>query len=68
MENRKIYEDITQRTNGDIYIGVVGPVRTGKSTLLSALWRHWYCPGLKTSTVGTGHGMSCPKAVPDGLS
>lgn len=34
MENRKIYEDITQRTNGDIYIGVVGPVRTGKSTFI----------------------------------
>ena len=34
METRKIYEDITQRTNGDIYIGVVGPVRTGKSTFI----------------------------------
>lgn len=30
----KIYEDIAQRTNGDIYIGVVGPVRTGKSTFI----------------------------------
>ena len=28
-----IYADIARRTNGDIYIGVVGPVRTGKSTL-----------------------------------
>jgi len=34
VENRKIYEDITLRTNGDIYIGVVGPVRTGKSTFI----------------------------------
>ncbi len=32
MEN--IYKDIAQRTGGDIYIGVVGPVRTGKSTLI----------------------------------
>ena len=32
MEN--IYKDIAQRTDGDIYIGVVGPVRTGKSTLI----------------------------------
>ncbi|MBQ9940942.1 MAG: stage IV sporulation protein A [Clostridia bacterium] len=32
MEN--IYQDIAQRTGGDIYIGVVGPVRTGKSTLI----------------------------------
>ena len=34
MEERNIYEDISQRTNGDIYIGVVGPVRTGKSTFI----------------------------------
>lgn len=29
-----IYQEIAERTNGDIYIGVVGPVRTGKSTLI----------------------------------
>lgn len=29
-----IYEDIAKRTQGDIYIGVVGPVRTGKSTFI----------------------------------
>ena len=29
-----IYQDIAARTNGDIYIGVVGPVRTGKSTFI----------------------------------
>lgn len=34
MEERNIYQDISQRTNGDIYIGVVGPVRTGKSTFI----------------------------------
>ena len=34
MENYSIYEDIASRTNGDIYIGVVGPVRTGKSTFI----------------------------------
>jgi len=34
VDNRKIYEDIAQRTDGDIYIGVVGPVRTGKSTFI----------------------------------
>ncbi len=32
MDN--IYKDIAQRTQGDIYIGVVGPVRTGKSTFI----------------------------------
>ncbi len=30
-----VYKDIAQRTKGDIYIGVVGPVRTGKSTFIS---------------------------------
>ena len=34
MDERKIYSDISKRTNGDIYIGVVGPVRTGKSTFI----------------------------------
>lgn len=34
MEERNIYQDIAQRTGGDIYIGVVGPVRTGKSTFI----------------------------------
>ena len=29
-----IYQDIAERTGGDIYIGVVGPVRTGKSTFI----------------------------------
>ncbi len=34
MSNFDIYKDIAERTKGDIYIGVVGPVRTGKSTFI----------------------------------
>ncbi len=34
MIDTSIYRDISVRTGGDIYIGVVGPVRTGKSTLI----------------------------------
>lgn len=34
MANTSIYRDIAARTGGDIYIGVVGPVRTGKSTFI----------------------------------
>ena len=34
MENYNIYEDIATRTQGALYIGVVGPVRTGKSTFI----------------------------------
>ncbi len=34
MQDNSIYRDIAKRTGGDIYIGVVGPVRTGKSTFI----------------------------------
>ncbi len=34
MEKFDLYRDIASRTGGDIYIGVVGPVRTGKSTFI----------------------------------
>ena len=34
MENLNLYQDIKARTDGDVYIGVVGPVRTGKSTFI----------------------------------
>jgi stage IV sporulation protein A len=34
MEQFDIYKDIAERTGGDIYLGIVGPVRTGKSTFI----------------------------------
>lgn len=34
MDKINIYQEIAERTNGDIYLGVVGPVRTGKSTFI----------------------------------
>ena len=34
MNTYQLYNDIKERTNGEIYIGVVGPVRTGKSTFI----------------------------------
>ena len=42
MEN--IYQDIAARTGGSIYIGVVGPVRTGKSTLIKRLMETMVIP------------------------
>ncbi len=33
-----LYKDIQGRTNGEIYIGVVGPVRTGKSTFIKKVY------------------------------
>ena len=41
-----IYQDIAQRTGGDIYIGVVGPVRTGKSTLIKRIMEELVIPGI----------------------
>ena len=35
MEKFDIYKDIAKRTGGDVYVGVVGPVRTGKSTFIT---------------------------------
>ena len=44
MEN--IYEGIAARTGGDIYIGVVGPVRTGKSTFIKRFMDQLVIPGI----------------------
>ncbi len=46
MENFDIYQDIATRTNGDIYIGVVGAVRTGKSTFISNFVKKLILPNI----------------------
>jgi len=47
LEQRKIYEDIALRTEGDIYIGVVGPVRTGKSTFIKRFMETLVIPNIE---------------------
>ncbi len=47
MLERSIYQDIAERTGGDIYIGVVGPVRTGKSTLIKKFMEHLILPNIE---------------------
>ena len=47
MDNYTIYQDIANRTNGDIYIGVVGPVRTGKSTFIKNFMELAVIPNIK---------------------
>ncbi len=49
MENYSVYEDIACRTNGDIYIGVVGPVRTGKSTFIKRFMEKLVIPSAEPS-------------------
>lgn len=46
MDSRSIYQDIAQRTDGDIYIGVVGPVRTGKSTFIKRFMESLVIPNI----------------------
>ena len=46
MEVFDIYEDIATRTAGDIYVGVVGPVRSGKSTLVKKLTEKLILPNI----------------------
>ncbi|MFV0441205.1 MAG: stage IV sporulation protein A, partial [Lachnospirales bacterium] len=46
MNNFDIYRDIAERTKGDIYIGVVGPVRTGKSTFIKKFMEEMVIPNI----------------------
>ena len=47
MEQFNLYQDIAERTDGDIYIGVVGPVRTGKSTFIAKFMELMVLPNIE---------------------
>jgi len=47
LDNMNIYESIGKRTGGDIYIGVVGPVRAGKSTFIKRFMDIMVLPNVK---------------------
>ena len=51
METGSLYRDIASRTGGDIYIGVVGPVRTGKSTFIKKFMELMILPGLQNQAM-----------------
>ena len=46
MTEHSIYKDIAERTGGDIYLGVVGPVRTGKSTFIKRFMEALVLPNI----------------------
>ncbi|MBP2656624.1 MAG: stage sporulation protein [Firmicutes bacterium] len=46
MEKFDLFRDIAERTGGDIYIGVVGPVRTGKSTFIKRFMETMVLPNI----------------------
>ena len=47
MANTSIYHDIAERTGGNIYLGVVGPVRTGKSTFVKRFMELMVLPNIQ---------------------
>ena len=51
MDSFNVYSDIQARTGGDIYIGVVGPVRTGKSTFIKRFMEQMVLPGMEDEHV-----------------
>ena len=78
MTNTSIYQSIATRTAGDIYIGVVGPVRTGKSTFIKRFMETQVIPNIenvyrreraKDELPQSGSGCTImtaePKFVPD---
>jgi stage IV sporulation protein A len=78
MTNTSIYQDIAKRTGGDIYIGVVGPVRTGKSTFIQKFMEELVLPnitggydrerakdGMPQSAAGKTVMTTEPKFIPD---
>ena len=69
--NTEIYQDISTRTAGDIYIGVVGPVRAGKSTFIKRFMETQVIPNIdnvyrreraKDELPQSGSGPSVPSA------
>ncbi|MGC5324548.1 stage IV sporulation protein A [Brevibacillus sp. SYSU BS000544] len=50
MERIDIFKDIAERTGGDIYIGVVGPVRTGKSTFIKRFMEQVVIPNIQSES------------------
>ncbi len=53
MDEKNVYQDISRRTDGDVYIGVVGPVRTGKSTFIKRFMDSLVLPNIHDESVYT---------------
>ena len=47
MDRTALYRNMLERTNGDVYLGVIGPVRTGKSTFIKRFAELFVLPNIK---------------------
>ena len=56
LDTQNLYRDMQKRTGGEIYIGVVGPVRTGKSTFIKRFMDVAVLPYGRCSTENAGTG------------
>lgn len=78
MEKFDLFKDLAERTGGDVYIGVVGPVRTGKSTFIKRFMERMILPAIADENEreraidslpqsGTGRTIMTtePKFIPD---
>lgn len=63
-QSASIYQDMATRTGSSIYIGVVGPVRTGKSTFIKRFMETQVLPNIDDSYRRDRRGMNCRKAAP----
>ena len=63
MKEFHIYKDIRQRTNGEIYLGVVGPVRTGKSTFIRRFMDEMVIPHMEDGPAKTRSKDELPQAA-----
>ena len=63
MENTRLYEDIAKRTDGDIYVGIVGPVRTGKSTFIKRFMDLLVIPNIDNEYKKKGQKMNFPQSA-----
>ena len=63
MSDNSIYSDIAKRTGGDIYIGVVGPVRTGKSTFIKKFLETAVLPNIENEYDRQRTEDECPQSA-----
>ena len=61
--NRSIYKDISDRTDGEIFIGVAGPVRSGKSTFIRKFMESAVLPGIKNEKDRTRAADELPQSA-----